>query len=236
MKRSAIGLVLCLASANVTQAQHPLVLQRLEQINAAAPPPSPQVISALIAKTAKTVYADKPNCASTGLTLDEPLPATAERQVFFGAVRGQIRNGWTVMARHPVCDEVPVRYMLVQDGSGGLRSFRVNRGRSHAHESLISDTFPLATLAAEAFLTRAKLPCPEPKKPQLGVTRIAEEDGDLGPDKFGVRYKGSWTEIWPVAICGETLDVTVRFTADGDGGAYTNLKGDAIKRTTAPPR
>lgn len=217
-------------------AQHPLVLQRLTEVNTAAPPPTQQTISAEIVKAAGVLYPTKPGCAAAGLTLEKLMPATAERSVFTGAMHGQIRNGWTVVARHPACDEAPVRYMIVQDASGELRTFRVNRGQSYAHESLIADTWPLARLAAEAALTRTNIACKEPEKAKLGVTRVSGEESDLGPDVLGVRYKGSWTEIWPVAICGEILEVPIRFTADGDGGAYTNIKGDGIKQLTTPTK
>ncbi len=218
--------------AGPAAAQHPLVVTKLKELDAAAPPPSRQIVATLVLKSAATIYASKPKCAATGLTLETLMPATSERQVFAGAVRGQVRNAWTVMARHPACDEAQVRYMVVQDGGGALRSFRVNRGLSLAHESLIGDTFPLAVLAAKAFLKRTNVSCAEPKKPQLGIIRIAEEEGDLGPDTFGVRYKGSWTEIWPIGLCGETVEVPVHFTADGDGGAYTNMKGAGVRRVT----
>lgn len=234
--RSLIGVLACFAATGVAQAQHPLILQKLTDVNAAAPPPSQQVVSSQIVKTAEVLYASRPGCAAAGLTLEKMMPATAERSVFTGALQGQIRNGWTVVARHPVCDEAPVRYMIVQDASEEIRTFRVNRGQSYAHESLIADTWPLARLAAEALLTRANVPCKDPEKANLGVTRVSGGESDLGPDIFGVRYKGSWTEVWPVAICGEMLEVPIRFTADGDGGAYTNIKGDGVKRLSAAPK
>ncbi len=142
------------------------------------------------------------------------MPATAERYVFSGAVVRQLRNGWTVIVRHPACDLSPVRYMIVQDAAGAFRTTRVNRGASYAHDSLIEDTFPLAVIAAEAFLSRSKCPCKDQTKAQLGVTRIEEAASDLGPDVLGVRYKGSWTEIWPISVCGEIIEVPVHFTAE----------------------
>lgn len=234
LRRKFVGVLVSCLSVSVAQAQHPLVTQRLTELNAATPPPSQQIVSDQIAKTADSLYAAKRGCAKAGLTLERILPATAERYVFSGAVSRQIRNGWTVIARHPGCDESPVRYMIVQDAGGVLRTTRVNRGLSYAHDSLIADTFPLAGLAAEAFLSRSKIACREPNKAKLGVTRIEGAASDLGPDVMGVRYKGSWTEIWPMSVCGEMLEVSVLFTPDGDGGAYTNIKGDLIKRLPAP--
>ena len=49
---------------------------------------------------------------------------------------------------------------------------------------------------------------------------------------FGVRYQGSWSEIWPISSCNRTVEGLVTFIADGDGGAYTNLPGDQVKVLT----
>lgn len=228
--RNLVCFLFGIAWINAVHAQHPLVLQKLTDWNAAAPAPSQQIVSAEIVKAASILYAAKPGCAAAGMTFEKLMPATAERSVFSGAIRGQLRNAWTVVARHPACDEAPVRYMIVQDSSGGLRTFRVNRGQSYAHESLIADTWLLVRLAADAALTRAQVACKESGNAKLGPTRVSAEESDLGADIFGVRYRGSWTEIWPVEICGETVEVPIRFTADGDGGAYTNIKGDSVKR------
>lgn len=51
----------------------------------------------------------------------------------------------------------------------------------------------------------------------------------MGPEVYGVRYTGSWSEVWPITLCGRTVEVSVRFTADGDGGAYNNLKSAEAK-------
>ena len=55
------------------------------------------------------------------------------------------------------------------------------------------------------------------------------EESDLGADVFGVRYVGSWSELWPIEICGQIVEVPVTFKADGDGGAYYNIKDETVK-------
>jgi hypothetical protein len=62
------------------------------------------------------------------------------------------------------------------------------------------------------------------KDMKMGPTRVSSQGADLGPDVYGVRYVGSWSEVWQFETCGKTFDVPVEFTADGDGGAYTNIK------------
>lgn len=233
--RSATCLLLIMLCAGPASGQHPLVKQKLMDLNAAAPPPAGEVVRAKIVEAAKAVYPDKPDCTAAGLTIEPLAPATAERSVFNGALSRHLRNGWTVIAHHPNCDDAPVRYMIVEDAAGALRTIRVNRGQSYAHESLIADTWRVAVMGVSAFLTRMKTPCEDWQSAKLGVTRVVEEQG-LGPDILGVRYAGSWTEIWPVTMCGETIEIAIIFTADGDGGASYQIPGARITRVAGPAR
>lgn len=233
-RRACAGMLICWLAASAAPAQHPLVLKKLNDLDAASPAPTQATFADEIAKAAHTLYPDKPGCAKRGLVVERISPATAERYVFSGAVGGRLRNGWTAVVRHPDCDKAPVRYMIVQDAGGALRTIRVNRGTSYAHDSLIADTLPLAVLAAEAFLTRSKVACAGPKKAQLGIVRVESDGSGLGPDVKGVRYAGSWTEIWPLSVCGRIVEVPVIFTADGDGGAYTDIKGASLRQVATP--
>ncbi len=167
-------------------------------------------------------------CVPTSVVVDSVVPATSAKFVFQGILAGRLKNGWTVTARHPNCDAMPVRYTISEDSAGALTTIRTNRGLSLANESLISDTWPLALLQATATAKRNGFEC-DPNGASLGVTRVAKEEPGLGADVYGVRYAGSWSEVWPVELCGRTIEVTVRFTADGDGGAYTDLKGTEAK-------
>ncbi len=131
-------------------------------------------------------------------------------------------------ARIPGCDPVPVRYMITRQLDDTLATVRVNRGNSHAWESLIGDTLPNAILAADAALERSGKKCRD-NKPVLGILRIESEQTGLGAKVFGIHYQGSWAEVWPVAMCGKIVEVTVEFTADGDGGAYTRIPGGRVR-------
>jgi hypothetical protein len=210
-----------------------MIVQKLAEWNAAAPQPTSAILLLEIKKAVASRPDADPKCATADVILDKVMPATAERYVFNGIIGGQIRNGWTVVVRQPSCRAIPTRYMIVQDANGVLRTFRVNRGQSYAHESLIGDTLPLAVTSAGIALERAKMRCKDWEKAKLGVTRIVAEERDLGADIFGVRYVGSWTELWPIEICGQIVEVPVRFKADGDGGAYNNIKGEAVRLAPA---
>lgn len=220
-------LILAVFAASPTTAayaQHPLILQRLTAWNAAAPQPAATTIQEQVVKAALVAQKRSGGCVPTGAVIDNVVPATSVKFVFQGILAGQLKNGWTVTARHPNCDATPVRYTISQDSAGALNTIRTNRGRSLANESLISDTWPLAVVQAGATAKRNGLDC-DPQGASLGETRVEKEEPGLGADVYGVRYTGSWSEVWPIQLCGRTIEVTVRFTADGDGGAYTDLRG-----------
>lgn len=222
----AITLVILLPTS--AGAQHPLVLERLKEWNAAAPPPATAVLISEVMKSALVTQKSKGGCIPTSAIVETVVPATAVPFVFNAIMSGQTKNAWTVVVRHPNCDADVVRYTVVRQSDDALYGFRTNRGRSNANETLIGDTFPLAILGAKDAMRRAKISC-RGTDAALGVTRIAEEEADLAPEIFGNRYKGSWREIWPVTTCGRTAEVEVRFTADGDGGTFTNLASTKVK-------
>lgn len=218
-----------IVAASAASAQHPIVLQKLKQWDDAAPQPSREQLLAEVKRTELQVYPDNPQCRDTSPQIGEIMPATSDRFVFTGIVQGRVRNGWTLLVTHPECDAAPVRYLAVQYANGSLTTTRINRGESLAHDSLIADTLPLAAIQAAATLTRAGNQCDMAASKRLGVIRLREQDPDPGQAHYGVRYSGSWSEVWPIEICERTVEVVVRFTADGDGGAYNSIPGDLAK-------
>jgi hypothetical protein len=235
--RPRLLLLAALAASSTTtgHAQHPLILQRLTSWNAAAPQPTPSTVQEQVMKAAMAAQKRSGGCVPTTAVIDTVVPATSVKFVFQGILAGQLKNGWTVTARHPNCDATPVRYTISQDSAGALTTIRTNRGLSLANESLISDTWPLAVLQAAATAKRNGFQC-DPNGASLGVTRVAKEEPGLGAEVYGVRYIGSWIEVWPVELCGRTIEITVRFTADGDGGAFTDLKGTEAKLLPPPTK
>ncbi len=119
--------------------------------------------------------------------------------------------------------------MTTQAMDDSLRSIRVNVGTAYAWDSLIGDTLPLATAAAYGALKRDGQDCDLTAATNLGEIRVANESDTLGADTFGIRYVGSWSEVWPLGLCQKQVEVTVEFTADGDGGAYTRLPGEKVR-------
>lgn len=210
-------------------AQHPLVLNRLNGWNEAAPVPGDSVLKAEVRKKAREIYGARTACSNSDITIDKVEPATADRYAFNALVQGTIRNAWFVTTRMPGCDPVPVRYMVMQYTDKSLETIRVNRGVSYAWESLIGDTLPLVQLAAISALKRKGSSCSGEDRSSLGVIRIVSEEPALGDVTFGIRYSGSWTEVWPIEACKQTIEVLIKFTADGDGGAFTHIPGDQTR-------
>jgi len=199
-----------LAQVIPSHAQNAQVLNTLAKWNSAAPPPTEHLIKAEVRRTANELYGPSDTCQGSDIVISKVEPATADRFVINGRVGGTLRNAWFVTVQMPRCDTVPVRFMVLQQADSGLKAIRVNRGVSHAWESLVADTFPLARLGAYAALKRKGVNCGLDEKAVLGITRISSEDPALGPVQFGIRFKGSWTEIWPLKLCNHNVEVTVR--------------------------
>ena len=106
--------------------------------------------------------------------------------------------------------------MITLFKDGEILAMAGNPGETLTTLSQFRDTMPLVMLG---FTAAAK---PEPSlcsdtADQRIEPRIVAREADLGPDVFG-SYAGSWQEIWRVTKCGHSVDVPIRFTADGKAG------------------
>jgi hypothetical protein len=220
--------VAAMASAGTAQAQHPMVLGKLQEINAQAPQPPVEQLRQAVAQTAKAFGEANKTCMPTQVALSDATPATGSRDVLQAVLGGQLRNAWSLYATYTGCPgSEPIRYLVVQKADSSLMALQVNEGRTYTSPAIMRDTSMQAALAA---LQKARTLSPdcEGKDMKMGPTRIAEQSKDLGPDVYGVRYVGTWSEVWRFETCGRKFDVRVDFTPDGDGGAYTNIKGEAV--------
>jgi hypothetical protein len=220
----------CFILACPAQAQHALVLQKLNEWNDAAHTPPMDDLKQAVLTKAQAIYGSNETCDLSQMIIDNVQPATADRYVFNSVARRSLRNGWSVATRLPGCDAAPVRFMVMQGIDDSLNAIRVNRGKSHAWDSLFVDLLPIAYIGADARLKADGIECDSEGGHALGVVRVVSESDDLGEDIFGVRYKGSWQEVWPVLTCGRSVEISVEFTADGDGGAYhkVTIEPDAV--------
>jgi hypothetical protein len=223
----AVAVVAACPSA-VASAQHPAVLAKLQELNAQAPQPAVELLKAQVAQTAKSYGQANGTCVPKEIVIREVAAVTGARDILQGVLSGEIRNGWVVYATHGGCPgNEPFRYLVAQKSDGTLLAPLVNEGRTFANPSIMRDTSASAALAALQKAKQLDSSCTG-ETMKMGVTRIAKQSSDLGADTYGVRYTGSWSEIWRFHTCGRTLDVPVEFRADGDGGAYTNIKGEEV--------
>ena len=218
-----------MASASVTVgAQHPLVKERLDKENAEHPTLSLADAEAAIFGKAKRVAEANGRCIPTGVALEPPMATTGDPFLLSGVLDGTVKNTWRVYAQFKGCgDDLIQRYAVIDMNDGKRVALPIHPGRSLTTLKLMRDTSPTAGVQALAAAKKRKPDC-DGKDMDLVSTRIANEEKDLGPEIYGVRYTGSWTESWRLKTCGLSFDVAIRFTADGDGGAYTNIKGDEV--------
>lgn len=224
-------LLIAFASSIPVHAQNSYVLQKMQEWNAAAPQPSNEELLKPVREAAQKIYPSNGACLAQGVVVDAVEPATADRYVITEVAFRRMKNAWTVVVHHTGCDSASVRYMVMQSMDGSTKAIRVNRGKSYAHDSLIGDTLQFVILGVDAKFTQSGLTCIGDSKAKLGIVRIDKEEADLKPATFGVRYSGSWSEIWPIEKCGRTVEIPVSFTADGDGGAYhkTRINPDLFR-------
>ena len=219
---------------NLAFAQKPDILNLFRDINTGVPMPEKSIIIAEVMKAAVAIQKRAGGCVASSAEIEKITPATAIPYVIDGILAKRLRNGWTVEAKHQNCGSDISRYLIVETSDRNLETIRTNKGRSYTNESLINDTLAPAYLGAYTVILLAGVKCDKKdssaENTTLGTTRIANEEPDLGPDVYGVRYAGSWSEVWPITMCGgRTTEVTIRFTADGDGGAYINIRSDKSK-------
>lgn len=228
MKRWIAGLAVIGLATAPGLAQHALVLEKLKELDGKAPQPAVAELEKAVATTAKAYGEANKVCVPASLKLSEIAPITGARGILQGVMAGQIRNAWTLYADHGGCNAThPFRYIILQRADGTLQAALVNEGRTLANPTIMRDTSAMAALTA---LQKAKSldPACTGDKMEMGPTRVTEQSKDLGPEIYGARYVGSWTEVWQFRTCGKSFDVPIQFTPDGDGGAYTNIKADQV--------
>ncbi len=167
--------------------------------------------------------------------MEAPVAITGAPFLFSMVLAGNVNNAWRVYVQYEGCDDNMIQRFAVIDTNEGKRiALPINAGRSLTSIKLMRDTSPSAGLQAAIAAKKRKPDC-DAKDMELLLTRVINEGEDLGPEIYGVRYVGNWTESWRVKTCGLTFDVPIGFTADGDGGAYTNIKGDAVSEFSVQP-
>jgi hypothetical protein len=224
-----------LVASDAASAQHELVLQRLNQENAEHPTLSETDAQKAVLDKFREISLSKGECVPTGVKIEAPIAITGD-PFFFGMVlSGNVKNVWRVYAVFEGCGSNSVQRFAVLDAADNNRvAVFVNQGRSITSLKIMQDTAPMAGIQA-AVGARKRQPECNGTDMELISTQVVNEGEGLGPEVYGTRYTGSWTESWRFKTCGMSFDVPILFTADGDGGAYTNIKGDAVREVVVQP-
>jgi hypothetical protein len=223
-----IAAMLAVFLSTTASAQNAMVLDRIRALDAAAKMPAKADLEAAILSTANTIADAKKVCRPAAINSEDVAPITGAAAILPAVLNCQIKNAWSVYVRYAGCQAPePFRYAVLQLPDGSLKALLVNEGHSFANLSIMRDTSANAAVAALQRIKQEDANCAGADM-AMGATRVASQSQDLGPDLFGVRYVGSWTETWDFTTCGRTARVPIEFKADGDGGAYTHIKGDAV--------
>jgi len=202
----------------------------MEKTNADAPLPAMALIEADARETLIAIAKkDGAACIPTGVVLGAAKPITSAAFVVTAVMAGQVRNAWTAYGRAIGCpSSLPTRFMIVQLADGKVLARTVNDGETLANPGLMRDTSAQAGVAAYQVVRNADAACTGDDMRMLG-TRVLTKSSDLGPDFYGSYFTGSWQEAWKFSACGKSVEVPVNFKADGQGGAYTEIKGSEAK-------
>ena len=226
MLRVGLFAALQLAAPTGLLAQEAAAVAGFRAVNDKEPAPEATAIAAEAkALLAAMVEKGQAKCAPAAVAIDAIAPATAARLVIEGMNAKQVRNGWTANARLEGCPEAaPSRLIVLRMADASLLVRVINTGETLTTASQMRDTSASAAMAAVLAIRKAVPGC-EGDGLTMGDTRVASLGDDLGPDVYGTRFVGSWSEVWRFAACGASADVTIGFKADGNGGVFSNVRG-----------
>lgn len=168
-------------------------------------------------------------CQPKKIALGQLEPVTLDGMITGMISRGEIDNGWLVSVRLEDCPPAdPIRVLLVrQPGGAALRGFFAGQGETLAWPSLATEVLRAMTGATMQQLRRSDPACTPPGLTQSAV-RVTSRSADLGPSQYGIRLKGSWSEVWTFEPCGHRLTIPISFRTNGSGGAYWDIDTGGI--------
>jgi hypothetical protein len=193
--------------------------RQLEALNAKALP-SGEPLARVVATALRGDAERRGGCMPSKVTLGVLRPVTLDNFVTQAILGGQIENGWLLSAKIVNCPDEDVARILVLRAANGatLQAFYDGRGESLAWPSLARAVMPEIIRPALVKLATADMRCRPTDMAPVAV-RVESRSADLSPDRYGLRYKGSWREVWSFGPCGHRVAVPVDFRADGQGGA-----------------
>ena len=215
-------LLAALLLAAPAAAQDQADLARWAATNRAVPPPSPAAATPAAVAAAQGLARDTHGCVPKFVALGPLRPATADPVAAGGIRDRQLQNMWLADGTASGCGApLKLRFVVMRLADGGLRVLVVNEGESLASVALTQDAMRAALGAARQTFAATDAACKvDASTLSLGPTRVIARSADLGPETYGVRFAGTWSEGWRFVACGHTVEVRVDFRADGEGGAF----------------
>jgi len=223
---------LALLPGNPAAAQSPEFARRVTALAARETPPAPAELAAAALEIEGLLAKRDGECTPASVAMETPVPATADRTVLAGIEGGTVRGGWTAYATPQGCPAaVRSLYLVMRLPDARVIARRLVRGETLGNLTLLHDTNRIAALLAGRAFAQKKADCAD--VPRLVGTRVTARGANLGPDFYGVRMKGDWSEQWTLSACGARVDVPITFHADGEGGAVFQARDKGLKPSGA---
>ena len=168
-------------------------------------------------------------CAPGKIRLGPLEPVSLDGTITTMIAKGQIENAWLVSVKLDNCPPAdPTRVLLFRSSDGAkLQGLFAGQGESLAWPSLSREALRITVNKAVARLRLADPKCTPRDLTPIAI-RIAARSPDLGPNVYGIRFKGWWSEVWAFEPCGHKIAVPIKFTTDGKGGAYWDVDESSI--------
>jgi len=207
---------------------HDQIQQQIDALNK-LPLPDRTQLGVTVVKAVAADAIKRNRCRPHDMKIGDLRPVTLDSIVSSMIIKGMIENGWLVSVTINDCPPAdPIRLIVLRSADGNsLAAMFVNQGESLAWPTAISDALPGLTGAASQKL-RASDPRCEPKDLTPTGVRVISRSPDLQPEYYGVRYKGSWSEVWQFEPCNHRIGVPIDFRADGKGGTYWTITAEKI--------
>lgn len=234
MRQYIVLMALSAGLAQGAHAQDATFAAAMQATNSKAPPPSEAAVRTAALALLQANAKEASSCVPTGVETEAPTPATADRAVMSGIMSGELRNVWLAYGKASGCPGAErQRFMIVGTADGGLVVRPWSRGESMVWPTLMHDTSAGAGIVALNAIKAVDPACDGNGMEMIG-SKIGAKSADLSPDFYGVRYKGSWEEIWTFRVCNRQAEVPIQFKADGTGGAYTGARQSGVKVSKVP--
>lgn len=184
-----------------------------------------RAVSAAVAVDAKV----RGRCAPGSISIGKLAPVTLDGMITAMIAKGEIENGWVTLVKLDDCPPAdPIRILLLRAADGtSLQGIFAGQGESLAWPSLSREA-----LRATSAIMLQQLRTADPKCAPNDVTptgvQVAGNSPDFGPDQYGIRLKGSWSEVWTFEPCGHRIAIPISFRTNGSGGAYWDIDRNGV--------